>query len=339
MGGGRWDSGTYASAASVRTAKGLADFGYDADVKAGRAVGIHDSLDPKKVAGPTSPLAGTNVRESRDIPGEHEESLPVMVFFDVTGSMGEIPMRLQKKLTGLMDTIIEKAGIVDSQILVGAIGDSTCDRYPFQVGQFESDNRFDEALRSIIVERGGGGQNMESYGLAWYFAAYHTATDAWEKRGKKGYCITIGDEKPWPTVPRDHAIRIFGDSAAGEIDEKVEDLLSKTLERFEVYHIIPMRGSAARDPDVQARWKQLLDERLVFIEDDTLICEVISGLIYGLETAKGLDTVVDDMGLTGASRDAVKNALVPIMENRVPSARGEGSLPDVGSATDGVARI
>ena len=95
-----------------------------------------------------------------------------------------------------MDTTIEKACIKHPHILVGAIGDAHCDDYPFQVGQFESDNRFDEQLRSIILEGGGGGQLMESYGLAYRFAAYHTALDCYEKRGKEGYFFTTGDECP-----------------------------------------------------------------------------------------------------------------------------------------------
>ena len=36
---------------------------------------------------------------------------------------------------------------------------------------------------------------MESYELALYFAAYKTSCDAWEKRQKKGYLFTLGDER------------------------------------------------------------------------------------------------------------------------------------------------
>ena len=200
MGSGSWNSALYSSSASLRAATGTPDFGYDVDVKTGRASGVHPDLDPAKVAGPTSPVAGKPIRESRDIPGEHEESIPLMMLFDVTGSMGRIPQMLQKKLASLMDVVQGKTGLKDLQVLVGAIGDATCDRYPLQVGQFESDNRFDDQLRNIILEGNGGGQHYESYGLAYRFAAHHTVTDAFEKRGKRGYLFTMGDEAPWPTV-------------------------------------------------------------------------------------------------------------------------------------------
>ena len=186
MGGGSWDSGMYDDATYDRVSSGVDDFDYTNKVRAGAESGIHTTLDPKTVAGPSSQLAGKNVRESRDS-DEHPESLPVAIIFDVTGSMGGIPRMLQKKLANLMDVITQKAGVPDVQVLVGAVGDSYADEYPFQVGQFESDNRFDEQLRNIILEGGGGGQVMESYGLAYRFAAYHTATDAFDKRGKKGY--------------------------------------------------------------------------------------------------------------------------------------------------------
>ena len=98
---------------------------------------------------------------------------------------GPDPEGATAKLARLMDVVIDKAGIPDPQILVGAVGDSTCDQYPLQVGQFESSNLFDEQLRNIIVERGGGGQNMESYALAYRFAADHTATDAFENAARR----------------------------------------------------------------------------------------------------------------------------------------------------------
>lgn len=35
------------------------------------------------------------------------------------------------------------------------------------------------------------GREKESYELAAYFLARHTATDAWEKRGQRGYVFII----------------------------------------------------------------------------------------------------------------------------------------------------
>ncbi|MBI3957011.1 MAG: VWA domain-containing protein [Candidatus Kerfeldbacteria bacterium] len=324
MGGGSWDSGAYTRASVDRATRGIDDFSHSGAVRSGRARGIHSDLDPKKVAGPTSPLAGQHVRESRDS-DEHPESLPVAMLFDVTGSMGVIPKELQKKLAQLMDVIIAKAGIQHPQILVGAIGDATCDQYPFQVGQFESDNRFDEQLRNIILEGGGGGQVMETYGLAWRFAVYHTATDAWDKRGKKGYLFTMGDEMPWPTVTAQQVSQIFG--VETENDETVEELLAKVQERWEVFHLGAMDGSYPDRNDIHDRWHQLLGERYVKVEDSSLVCEVIAGLIHSLESSFEIDRVLADIGVTGKDRTVVRNALVPVVSSRVPAHLAKGGLP------------
>lgn len=344
MGGGSWDTSAYTSSASARAAAGVDDFDYDAKVKSGAASGVHADLDPKRKAGPTSPLAGLAIRESRDIPGEHEESLPIGVIFDVTGSMGRIPLTLQKKLANLMDVVIAKAGLKDPQVLVGAVGDASpgyrpngmTDQYPLQIGQFESDNRFDEQLRNIILEGGGGGQIMESYGLAYYFAAYHTATDSFEKRGKKGYLFTMGDEAPWPTITRTQVAAIFGDDEAERIFGKkkqsndvlaIEDVIAAAQEKWEIFHLFSLDGSYPNETKIHDRWRALLGERFVKVEDSSLICEVVAGLIYMLETAYDVDKVVGDIGLSGTSAKAVKNALVPVASSRVPSAIAKGSLP------------
>lgn len=335
MGGGSWDSRSYDAAASSRAAKGIDNFDYDKKVKTGAASGVHASLDPTTVAGPASPLAGTVVRESRDS-AEHPNSLPVAVFFDVTGSMGGIPRILQTKLATLMDVIIAKAAIKDPQILVGAIGDWHSDHYPFQVGQFESDNRFDEQLRSIILEGNGGGQIMESYGLAWRFAAYHTATDSYEKRGKKGYLFTMGDENPWPTISKAEVRSVFGVDARE--DETVESLLTRAQEQWEVFHLRSMDGSYSGRDEIRDRWRALLGERCVEVTDSSLVCEVIAGLIYGLESAYDAKRVVDDIGLTGAAGTAVRNALVPVLsKNVVPRTKGSGSVPKRGGG--GIVRV
>ena len=334
MGTGAWDTGVYKAAASSRKAAGVADFGHDADVRAGRASGIHPDLDPKKVAGPTSPLAGMNVRESRDN-ADHPESIALAVIFDETGSMAETPMIMQKKLANLMEILVAKTGLKDAQILYGAVGDSFSDSYPFQVGQFESDNRFDEQLRSLILEGGVGCQVMESYGLAWRFAGYHTASDSFEKRGKKGYLFTMGDESLWPTISKDEVRDIFGVEA--EADESVESLLKRAQEKWEVFHLFSLDGSYPHVTSIHERWKNLLGERFVTLEDSSLVCEVIAGLIHMMESAYDATKVVDDMGLSGHARSAVHNALVPVGKTRVPRAKGSGNLPKRGSG--GIVRV
>jgi len=323
MGGGSWDSGAYRSAAKSRAMSGTPDFEYDSRVKSGAASGVHESLDPKKMV--------NNMRESRDS-DEHPESLPIAIIFDVTGSMGGIPRVLQKKLESLMDVVREKAQIPHPQILVGAVGDAYTDQCPFQIGQFESDNRFDEQLRNIILEGNGGGQMKESYALAYRFAAYHTVSDSFEKRGHKGIIFTMGDEAPYASVTASEVERILG--VKPEEDETVESLLAKALEKWEVFHLFAVGGSYDRATDIHDRWRTLLNERFVMVSDPNLVCEVIAGLVLSIETSKSVDAVIADIGLSGADAATVKNALVPVVNSRVPAQMASGKMPGGhGSAT------
>ena len=81
-----------------------------------------------------------------------------------------------------------------------AIGDAECDRAPLQVTQFEADIRLADQLRELWIEGGGGGNRGESYHLPWAFAAMRTSTDCFERRGRKGYLFTIGDEPILPGI-------------------------------------------------------------------------------------------------------------------------------------------
>jgi hypothetical protein len=318
MGGGSWDPSAYSAARSYRTANNIPDFGHDHDVKSGKASTVHPDLDPKRPAGPTSPVAGRNIRESRDS-DEHPASVPLAVIFDVTGSMGSIPRVLQQKLEKLMDVVVERTGLKDIQVLVGAVGDATCDRFPLQIGQFESDNRFDEQLRNLILEGGGGGQLKESYGLAFLFAADHVVSDAWEKRGKKGYLFTMGDEGPWPTITTVEAERTLGKRET----ETVESVLARAQERWEIFHLFAVDGSYPNETQIHERWRSLLAERFIMVEDSSKVCEVIAGIIHMLETSKAADSVVTDLGFD----ESVRNALVPLSQSLVATGSGSGVIP------------
>lgn len=288
MGQGRFDSMTYnriaSSTARVAAARGIsvkdATFAYsrttlDQPQTTWRA---HPDLDPLLIKG---------VRESRDT-DEHPTTIPIAVFFDVTGSMGQIPAVFQTKLPKLMLLLTTVGGIEHPHVLFGAIGDANSDRVPFQVGQFESDNRCDDQLRNIVLEGEGGGQVMESYELALYFAAYKTAIDSWDKRQKKGYLFTLGDERFYPTVSPAAAKKVFGDDIPTAVT--LQTLITETTKRFEYFHFHVLQGSYPADDRVIAPWKLALGERFLMLEDSNLICEAIAGVVSILEGA-GLDAV------------------------------------------------
>lgn len=338
MGGGSWDTSVYHSNTSARAAAGIDTFDYTQKARSGQVNSVHATLDPKLMKNPDPAKYPFPLRESRDS-DEHPESIPIAMIFDVTGSMGRIPEVLQQKLPRLMDVIIDKAGLRDPQVLVGAVGDANTDRYPFQVGQFESSNAFDEHLRSIILEGGGGGQSKESYALAYRFAADHTATDAFERRGKKGYFFTMGDEAPWPNVSSAELANIFG--ITGGEDETVESLIARASERWEIFHLFAEDGSYRNDVAIHERWRKLLGERLISVEDSSLVCEVIAGIVHMMENAYDADRVVADIGLSGSAAATVRNALVPVGGSSIVPKAGQsgGKLSRRAGGAGGVSRV
>lgn len=229
--------------------------------------GLHSEMSP----------TGVMIRESRDSE-EHPESIPIIIALDVTGSMGRIPHDFVKDgLPTLVSTLIE-AGIKHPQIMFLAIGDHKCDRVPLQVGQFESsDELLDKWLTAVYLERGGGGNGGESYTLAHYFAGYHTVHDHFEKRGKKGFLFTIGDEHAHRKVSTETIRKIMGGGEPTTGD--ASDLIAKAKERYEVYHLHVMEGSNGLDPAVVRGWKDLLQENCFEIDDYRKIPHIISETI------------------------------------------------------------
>lgn len=258
MGGGSYD---YLSR-SVRTEK----YASRSQNEIFRERNLNSQMSPK----------GVKVRESRDSK-EHPNSFPIIIALDVTGSMGSIPTYLIKNgFPNLMKGIID-SGVADPQVLFLAIGDHECDQAPLQVGQFESsDELLDYWLEHVWLEGRGGGNDGESYHLAWYFAGYHTSTDSFEKRGKKGVLITVGDEKVLPNIGERDLRSIMGDGQYSSLSRF--ELLDKAKESWDCYHLHILEGNGDRQ-STRDDWKQVIGDHLVMVADKTTVDKVISDII------------------------------------------------------------
>lgn len=289
MGHGRWDDAAYRAAASYRRRRGLDDFGYTADLssRSRDCWRAHPSLDPYAV----------RLRESRDS-AEHPQSTPIVVLFDVTGSMGSVPRAMQQRLGRLHGLLVSKGYARDPQILFGGIGDADCDQVPLQVGQFESDNRMDEQLRNIFIEGGGGGQMSESYELAAYFVARHIETDAWSKRGRKGYLFIIGDEMNKRRLQARHVQTVLGE-AADSLD--VESIYREVQQRWHTFFVLPQQTAYYDDPRIGEHWRRLLGERFLKLEDPAAVCDLIAVTVGLMEESVGLAEGLADLADLGSS--------------------------------------
>jgi hypothetical protein len=307
VGGGSWDPGTYQATTRSKIQTGQT-FGYTTQTQSApvSSWAAHEDLDPLKVNGPASPLAGQNIRESRDS-DEHPTSTPLAVLFDVTGSMGVVPRTLQTKLTELFGLILRKGYLEHPQVLTGAYGDARCDYVPLQVSQFESDNRIDDALDKVFLEGNGGGNGGESQVLAWYYIATHTATDAWEKRQKKGYAFFIGDE--WThDITTEQIKRLVGDGEPLLEDLSLKGIAKALLEKWEAYVFVIDNLSAKGQRSVERYTEIFGKDRVLVVEDENAIAETIALAVGITEGVIDLDDGVDDLKSVGASDDAIRQA-------------------------------
>ncbi|MBP3760331.1 MAG: hypothetical protein J6I55_02465 [Ruminococcus sp.] len=285
MGGGAWRAGDWKAYSSARIkGKSVGEI-YS-------AVKIDPKYDPKNI----------KFRESRDS-DDHPVTTPIIIGLDVTGSMSRILSVTAQKLGDLVKETLERNPVEGPQILFGAIGDSTCDSAPLQATQFESDIRIASQLTELWFERGGGGNNFESYPLMWYFAANKTRTDAWEKRQKKGIIFTMGDDCFPTELTVDEIKRVFGDTITSNIDTKA--LLEQVSRKYDVFHLMLMQGGSAGivHPD---KWHKLMGERAITVTDYNALPQIMVSI---LESVAGKDKDEIISSWDGDTRIAVQNAI------------------------------
>jgi hypothetical protein len=224
----------------------------------------HPLMDPR----------GLKVRESRDSEA-HPNSVAIIFALDVTGSMGVIPKELARSELPTFMKVLNACDIPDPQILFLAVGDATCDKASLQVGQFESTaDKIDQWLTWSFLEGGGGGNGSESYELAIYTAVQHTDTDCWNKRHHKGYLFITGDETPFPAVSHHQVGTLIGDNL--DADVPIEELISACSETYNIFFLIP---DQVRRSGCEARWRQLLGDRVICMESHSDTCAVAASLV------------------------------------------------------------
>lgn len=275
MGSSRWDPDAWTSYTTSTATKSR-------DAIFTSKSGMKDSLNPM----------GVKIRESRDSIA-NPESNAIIVGIDVTGSMGMIAEALAREGLGvLFKEVLDRKPVSDPHLMFMAIGDASCDSAPLQTSQFEADDRIITQLTEIYLEGRGGGNDWESYNLPWYFAANHTSIDCFEKRGKKGYIFTVGDEFPAHDLTRAQIERITGDKLQSDHLSN-EDLLTMVSRMYHVFHVIVEEGSCARRnlSGVTEAWKNVLGQNVLSLSDYRRLSEVIVSAIQVVEGEKKADVV------------------------------------------------
>jgi len=256
---------------------------------------------------------GVKLRESLD-GADHPQSLGIVFALDVTGSMGEIPKLMANQQLPTFMKILLDCKIPDPQLLFMAVGDAISDNAPLQVGQFESTAELmDQWLTWSYLEGGGGGTGEESYELGMYFLAMHSEMDCMVKRKKKGYLFMTGDEMPYPSLSRHIVEAVIGD----DLDEDLtcEEIVAELQKSYVPFFIIPDPVRAKR---CERRWRDLLGDNIIVLDDPVDVCFVTAGAILLSEgrasSIEELAALLSSAGMPADRKSKVVQALTPYAE-------------------------
>ena len=283
---------------------------------------------------PLMQTAGLKLRESRDSQA-HPDSFGIAFALDVTGSMGQIPVQLARQELPRFMRIVTECGFSDAQILFMAVGDAVSDRVPLQIGQFESTAELmDQWLTSSYLEGGGGGNGGESYELALYALAKHTVMDCWVKRRRKGYLFMTGDDRPFPAVSRAQVQQLIGDRL--DDDVPTEEIVAAVAETFHPFFFIP---DLDRRRDIDRRWRDLLGDHVVCLEQPEDVCFAAASLLLLTEgrvaDVGALKPLLEKSGAQSDRVGAILRAVTPyaatLQRSGAPEpVLKEAALPDGG---------
>lgn len=297
MGGGSWSASSWGS--------------YKTAHVAGKT---QSQIFASKLNEDVDPLKFTNgIRESVDSP-DNPNSTPVAIFTDMTGSMGMLAERVVRDLDVVCQELLDRKPVPDVHLLTGVIGDAYSDTDPpFQATQFEADIRIAQQTQKLWLTRDGGGNGGESYALAWLFAAMQTATDSFDKRGKKGYLFTVGDEgvhgveggygKPFG-VTKEQAKQWLGLDI--ERDLTAEECLRMAQRKWNTFHIVINSGYGGYRKEVESSFGRIMPDHLLYLEDVSALTETI---VSAIEVNEGRDAAKVAASWSGDKSLVVANAL------------------------------
>ena len=235
---------------------------------------LQDKYNPKYI----------NVRESCDSE-DSPLSTPIIIGFDVTGSMGYLAAEIAKNsLNKTITQIYEKQPVTNPHVMCAAV---TCPiaEGGLQVTQFEADIRVVEQLLDLKVGFGGNRFSFDS--LVWYFAAKHTSIDSYNKRQKKGFLFFIGDEicgaSHGEVLAADEIRAVFGDKDARSVS--LQEAAEMAMEKYEIFHIVT--GIFRVEPSYQT-WNKFLPGRVAKLDGKQIeyLSEVITSI---MQLAAGTD--------------------------------------------------
>lgn len=211
---------------------------------------------------------------------ETDSDAPLSIVCDVTGSMGTFPATIFSKLA-YVD--IEGKSYLGSGMKTSfaAVGDAAAgDTYPLQVRGFVTGKVMETELKELIIEKGGGNGDKESYELPMLYYARNVRMP--NANGKPIF-IMIGDEGCYDQASSKYA-KFFKGTLQDDVP--IAQVVAELKTKYAVYLIRKEYQSASHETGIHEKWVELLGaDHVVMLPDPARVVDVIFGIL-AKETGK-----------------------------------------------------
>ncbi len=265
--------------------------------------------------------------------------LPVLEALDGTGSMGKnvanalyAMENIQAMLAGMRDRYQPDLSFAVMQ----DVGDP---HPPFQMAEFESDQRTAEHVRLLVPDKEGG-DAPEDYDLGLAYVLLAVETDISDHYGLKGHLHITGDQIGRGLVRPEAVKRYIGHTLQAPME--TAEICRQVLKNWHLFYVqVGSSGAGGRRNEVTSWWEDKLGPgRVVIVHDPAVLVEVQAGLVYAIETAQpSLDGLANFLSAGGANRSLGQSEVMTVWawlqlvkdqfgaQTRLP---GYGDLPKPG---------
>jgi len=207
-----------------------------------------------------------------------ESEDPFAFVADLTGSMAGWPGTLVSKVPYLEHQLMHEYLGENMEMAILGIGDAAVgDDYPLQVFPFAKGAEIKTRLDSLVIEKGGGRNNTESYELA----ALYLLKNVTMPKTARPIGVFVGDELPANSVSNATAKR-FGikmDESTITTSAIFKELANKG---WSVYFVqkIPTGNGGNTDDEITEHWSKLVGaDHVARLTEPERIVDVIFGLL------------------------------------------------------------
>jgi hypothetical protein len=227
---------------------------------------------------------------------------PIVICFDVTGSMGDWPRVIYDKLPMFFGQVMMKGYLSNPNLAFMAIGDGSYHQQ-IQCSDFASGTEIDVELKKMYLAGNGQG-SPENYEFGAYFLSKHAD---FKNADSKPFFFLIGDAKYFPSLSPGAIDNIFGDSVPNTVDSKSlwDDVLDKT-NTFYFHKAYSGKGSSSDIASLQQWTAALGADRIMQLDNAKAVVDAMLGVVSISSGARTLETYVEDMVERGQDDERIK---------------------------------